>query len=329
MDYQAGKASFWKVTFPIACLVVSQFLALEPLSAVTVTDSHAVSVTALVKDPNATTTDGDATSSTSTPPFSGGGGGSSPYSQPFTPVATTNTIVINGVFAPGITISALSSGNLLSSTSVADNGVFTLRLPNLKTGVYSFLLTATDPLYKDKQYQSTLAYTVYVSDYAETYISDVVFPPLFSPVKTSFKSGSSLEFSGKAYPGSRVSVLLDSKYLGFESVSQSGVFVHKSQASQKIGKHTLVFKYEGNFSSLPASKPQTVTIFGQSIKDGRVETVCGSKADFSQDCRVSIVDFSILAYWYKRSNFPPKYDLNSDGKIDIKDFSIMAYYWTG
>jgi hypothetical protein len=53
------------------------------------------------------------------------------------------------------------------------------------------------------------------------------------------------------------------------------------------------------------------------------------KGDLNNDKRVNLVDFSIAAYWYKRSSPPASVDLNGDGKVDLIDFSIMAYYWTG
>ena len=58
------------------------------------------------------------------------------------------------------------------------------------------------------------------------------------------------------------------------------------------------------------------------------------KGDLNDDGHVNLVDFSIAAYWYKRTlsaSFKPIEieRLNSDGKIDLVDFSIMAYYWTG
>ena len=53
------------------------------------------------------------------------------------------------------------------------------------------------------------------------------------------------------------------------------------------------------------------------------------KGDLNNDKRVNIVDFSIMAFWYKKFGFPVGIDLNNDGKIDLKDFSIMAFYWTG
>ena len=51
------------------------------------------------------------------------------------------------------------------------------------------------------------------------------------------------------------------------------------------------------------------------------------RGDLNCDSKTSIVDLSILTYWFKKSNFPVKYDLNKDGKIDIIDLSILVFYW--
>jgi hypothetical protein len=58
-------------------------------------------------------------------------------------------------------------------------------------------------------------------------------------------------------------------------------------------------------------------------------TGCPPKGDLNGDCKVDLIDFSIMAYWYKRPNPPELVDLNGDGKVDLIDFSILAYYWTG
>jgi hypothetical protein len=59
-------------------------------------------------------------------------------------------------------------------------------------------------------------------------------------------------------------------------------------------------------------------------------TCGGIPGDISCDGTVNLVDFSILAYWYKLGTKPPvNVDLNGDGKINLVDFSILAYHWTG
>ncbi|GEM_PF-2831438 len=54
---------------------------------------------------------------------------------------------------------------------------------------------------------------------------------------------------------------------------------------------------------------------------------CADKVDFNGDKNVNLVDFSILAYWYKKGELLPRFDLNSDGKVDLTEFSILIYCW--
>ena len=53
------------------------------------------------------------------------------------------------------------------------------------------------------------------------------------------------------------------------------------------------------------------------------------RCDLNNDSRVNILDFSIMAFWYKRLGFPPRVDLNADNNINLTDLSILAYCWTG
>ncbi len=59
------------------------------------------------------------------------------------------------------------------------------------------------------------------------------------------------------------------------------------------------------------------------------EEECGLSGDLNGDCKVNIIDFSILAYWYKRPKPPTAFDLKPDKKIDLADFGILASQWTG
>ena len=60
-----------------------------------------------------------------------------------------------------------------------------------------------------------------------------------------------------------------------------------------------------------------------------INQAVSKKGDLSGDNKVNLIDFSILAYWYKRPQPLAKNDLNADGKVDLIDFSIMAFHWTG
>lgn len=54
---------------------------------------------------------------------------------------------------------------------------------------------------------------------------------------------------------------------------------------------------------------------------------CEQIADLNCDSYVDIIDFSIMYYWFDKSNPPLRVDLKPDGAINIFDFSVMAYYW--
>ncbi|MFA6385357.1 MAG: dockerin type I domain-containing protein, partial [Candidatus Paceibacterota bacterium] len=66
------------------------------------------------------------------------------------------------------------------------------------------------------------------------------------------------------------------------------------------------------------------------VNKSKDETICSFlRGDLNCDNHVNLIDFSIMAYWYKKINPPEKVDLNNDGKITLVDFSIMAFNWTG
>ena len=72
--------------------------------------------------------------------------------------------------------------------------------------------------------------------------------------------------------------------------------------------------------------PSLPTIGGGGVAVSR--KVGCERADFNNDRRVNLVDFSILAYWHKKKSLPAHLDLNNDGKIDLVEFSTLIYCWT-
>ncbi len=63
---------------------------------------------------------------------------------------------------------------------------------------------------------------------------------------------------------------------------------------------------------------------------GGVQVPCmPPKGDINRDCKVNLIDLSILAYWWERPLPPITVDMNKNGVIDTGDFSILVFYWTG
>jgi hypothetical protein len=58
--------------------------------------------------------------------------------------------------------------------------------------------------------------------------------------------------------------------------------------------------------------------------------LCTQNPDINRDGRVDLVDFSILAFWWKKSvPLGSPQDQNCDRFISLADFSILAYHWSG
>ena len=94
---------------------------------------------------------------------------------------------------------------------------------------------------------------------------------------------------------------------------------HSTKSKASIGNQLISgYSYAANFK-VGTKNVAAVGIVAQSNIQG----------DQNVDGKVNLVDFSILAFWFKRLNPPSKVDLNHDGKVDLIDFSIMAYNWTG
>jgi hypothetical protein len=86
--------------------------------------------------------------------------------------------------------------------------------------------------------------------------------------------------------------------------------------------------HSGQISGFGQSVNFAVLAKNAPIEELPPEDACGLSGDLNGDCRVNLVDFSILAYWYKRPNPPAKMDIKKDKKIDLADFSILASQWT-
>ena len=62
--------------------------------------------------------------------------------------------------------------------------------------------------------------------------------------------------------------------------------------------------------------------------------VCTMMVDLNNDCRVSLIDFSIAVLCYEKSLTDmfkqiERDVLNVDCIVNLADFSLLAFYWTG
>lgn len=167
----------------------------------------------------------------------------------------------------------------------------------------------------------TVLYSGYVTD-----ITGIKFAPTIDTDKISVRKGDYLTIEGMAIPNQIVKVFFEGAE---ESVwtlksKSSGVYTVTIPISMIEGDYLIRAGYENDIRTSKVLKINVGT-----VSVSRKEVTINIPGDCNIDQKITLVDFSVLAFWYLKNNPPKCVDVNSDGIINIIDFSIVAFYWNG
>jgi len=253
---------------------------------------------------------------------SGGGGGGGGY------VAPVTGAVFNGRAYPKSTVTLLKDAQIIATTIADTNANFSFNISGLTGGNYIFSGYSED---NKGNRSSLLTFPVSVTSGATTQISGIFLAPTIAVDKSEAKRGDNLAIFGQSSPNSEITISVNSNEEFFNKIKadSGGAYLYNFDTSPlEIGQHFTKSKaaLNGEITSFSATIGFAV---GTKNVLAQLPTKTPAKGDLNNDKRVNLVDFSITAYWYKRSSPPASADLNGDDKVDLIDFSIMAFYWTG
>jgi hypothetical protein len=297
-------------SFKIILLVLISLLIMQtPAYAVTSSVSTSVTITAQV------------VSGSSGGGGGGGGGG----------VSTTipTTVNFSGMAYPSSTVVILQDGIQVVSTIADPNANFSASLSGLTQGNYTFSVYTID---KNGNHSTGFTFPVYVTSGATITIGGIIIAPTINVDKTEVKRGDNEAIFGFATPDSTVNISVhsDTEHFVSTTTGTTGAYLYNFDTTPlEYGEHNASSR-----ALLPNNKVSAQTnpvSFIVSTENKVKPATCGTLiGDLNCDGKVNLIDFSIMAYWYKKGTLPPSnVDLNGDGKITLVDFSIMAYYWTG
>lgn len=322
MDYQTSKTTR-TVKRNLLNLTYLLILVSFPLSVTAdeISATSTVTITAIVQSPAAPS-----------PPSTGGGGGGSGGNSGV-PLNTTDSgvdvAVFKGLAYPGSIVTLLKNGVILTETPASPNGTFEIRVRNLNAGTYTFGIRAEDA----DRLRSTLdLYTVFIANGITTIVDGIFIPPTVTTDKEEVRQGDPIIITGKAAPNATLTLSLhSSKEIVKKTVSTSaGLWLYKFDSTElEIGGHTVKARATTESDLSLYSEAVAFTVGTKNRLRSKATPLSSSRSDLNNDSRINLVDFSIMAFWYKRTGFPAKADLNNDGKINLIDFSILAYSWTG
>ncbi len=260
------------------------------------------------------------------PPAGGGGGGG--YILP----SSQTTVNFSGKAYPKSTVTLLKDAQIVATTITDENADFSISLTNITSGSYIFSVYSED---KEGNRSSLLTFPLSVTNGVTTNVKNIFIAPTINTDKIEVKKGEIIKIFGQATPNSEITIIInsDEEIYGKTKADQTGAYLYNLDTAElETGDHLAKSRATLEEQISPLSKVVSFKVGTKTVLR-RITTKCG-KADLNCDGRVNLIDFSIAAYWYKRTlsiDFKTieKERLNGDNKIDLVDFSIMAYYWTG
>ncbi len=327
MDYKASKSGFKKIKRVVllkkkwtileillyVLLLVPQHSYADDPTPNPLTENVTISATVL-QNPN---------SNPSTPPLGSPGNTN--------PLTITDVAIFKGIAYQGSIVTLLKNGVVLANIPANPDGTFELHLSNLAPGTYSFGLRAED---KSGLKSKLLVFTIFVSTSVTTIVEGIFIPPTITSDKIEVKKGGPIFFSGTTVPNAdiRLSLILEEEIIKRVKADQNGFWSYTLDSSTLLlGDYTAKARALTSGDLSPYSDSITVRVGATNRPRSKISKLTGfnTRCDLNNDNRVNLLDFSIMAFWYKRLTFPPKVDLNSDKYVNLTDLSILAYCWTG
>ncbi len=249
----------------------------------------------------------------------GGGGGGGGYNAP-------TGITFSGKAYPLSSVIVLMNGQEVVRTIAGPDAQFSVTLGTLNPGNYTFSILGED---QNGRRSALFTFPILISQGATTTVSGIFIAPTIDVDKVQVKQGDNLTIFGQTVPGSSVTISVHSNpeyFYQVQSDTRGAYLLALDTSPLAIGNHQTKSKSQISASELSSfGKVISFAVGGVTIpKDGTCR-----RGDINCDGRVNLVDFSIMAFWYKKVSPPTKVDFNNDSKVSLIDFSILAYYWTG
>lgn len=264
------------------------------------------------------------TSCVYTPPSSGGGGGGAPKGA---------RVVLTGRAYPSSKVTILKDAQVVATTVADSSANFQVLVSGLSAGTYLFSIYSED----NKGLRSSLfTFPVSVTKGILAKIDSIFIAPTMAGDKAVVKKGDPIVLFGQSVPISDVTIEVNSTQPFFFKTKSSGdgTYLYNLDSSVlEFGQHHAQSRSSADLAISSQSTAYEFEVGTQNIYSTNIPS-CPTKADLNADCRVNLVDFSIVAFWYNRPLSPAfsireASHLNGDGKINLVDFSIMAFHWTG
>ncbi len=265
------------------------------------------------------------------------GDGSTPPPPPVEPVSSGgggvgyvqagSTVNFSGRAYPLSKVTIMKDFVPIVTTVAGQDAKFFVSVSSLDPGDYNFSVYGED---NNGRKSESISFPIIITSNITVDITGIFISPTIAVDKTDVIKGDNVTIFGQGIPESNVVISVHSNNEIFKTIptDKNGIYLWVLDTSPlEIGEHLAKSKTVAT---------DTASDYGKGVnfnvgEKGKIDSlICGSgKGDLNCDGTVDVIDYSIMAFWYKKPNPPAKIDLNHDGIVDLIDFSILAYYWNG
>lgn len=284
--------------------LLSFFIITQSAFAATLTESDTATITAEVIGSGGPTTpiDGNGSHSSSNPANAG--------------------IAFSGMTGPSLHTVLLQNGVVAKETTSLADGSFSFLLSGLTSGTYGFSLYSVDA---GGALTPFVTYSFSIASGTITTVAGILLSPT---IQAGMLEGIP-NITGTTLPHAGVTLFSSN---GTETMTTtSDAYGYYSFLLANLAPGSIYQFFTRAFlgaSQTPGSFLVTISL-GSVTPPPSPGTPCVVVGDVSRDCRVNFIDFSILSYWYRRSDAPSSVDLDGADGVTLRDFSILTYHWTG
>lgn len=241
-------------------------------------------------------------------------------------VPPENTIIFSGKACPSCRAYLEQDGVPVSSDICNGSAEFQITREDIPAGTYLFEIYAIDT---EGIYSNTSSFTLTISQGTLTTVSDILLSPTLQTDKSTVTKGEEITFFGQTVPAGAVTIVIDgsSPFIQVNAASDGGFYYVFDSSSLSVGSHSAEARVTDGGIISPYSLPVEFEVEEEEEEPEEAEEDTCSKADYSDDNKVGLVDFSILLHWYGENDVPDEIDLDSDSEADLIDFSILLYCW--
>lgn len=257
----------------------------------------------------------------------GGGGGTGILAAP-----TSGSVIFSGLSYPGSTVTLLRSGVIAATTRVGADATFQIRIDGLSAGLGLFSIFSED---ENGNRSPAIPIPVSASLGSVIDVSGMFLAPTISTDLIQVRQGDPVTILGKSIPSSDITITVHSARTVLLSTHSdaTGAYAYTYITDNlETGDHTAVARASRGSQVSDQGSMVHFTVGTDNLPrpKNQTTTACAMRrGDVNCDGKVNLVDFSIVAFWYKKQGAPAKVDINHDGKVTLSDLSIMAFNWTG